>query len=274
MKSFRHRRALNLTTCLLATIGTWWFVTTQFRSPRQASYASGYLLGAVVIVLTSLHWRKRLTVIPLGYVSIWTQFHIYLGLYGLPIYFLHSGLHWPDGRLEQLLAFLFLSTSGSGVVGLYITRSYPGRLTRTGEQFIFEQIPESRLALAQKSRNLVVQSAAQCGTSTLADYYADHLSAYFSHPRRLFQRIIPRPQSRRLALRGLAGLERSLTAEERETSRELFHLLRKKDELEYQYALQLILKTWLFAHLALTYGTIIVGTLHGVVVIAFRGGHG
>jgi len=49
-------------------------------------------------------------------------------------------------------------------------------------------------------------------------------------------------------------------------------LVRQKDGLDYHYALQLVLKGWLFTHIPLTYSLLLLTLVHVVLVFAFSGG--
>ena len=48
--------------------------------------------------------------------------------------------------------------------------------------------------------------------------------------------------------------------------------MKKKNELDYQYALQGVLKGWLFIHIPLTYGMLLLAITHLVLAYAFSGG--
>ena len=67
-------------------------------------------------------------------------------------------------------------------------------------------------------------------------------------------------------------MERYLNDKEREFSAELRDLVEQKDELDYHYALQTTLKSWLFVHVPLTYGMVLLALVHLVLAYAFGGG--
>ena len=48
--------------------------------------------------------------------------------------------------------------------------------------------------------------------------------------------------------------------------------MRRKDDLDFHEARQRLLKTWLFVHIGLTYGLVVLALLHGLLALAFRGG--
>jgi peptidoglycan biosynthesis protein MviN/MurJ (putative lipid II flippase) len=53
--------------------------------------------------------------------------------------------------------------------------------------------------------------------------------------------------------------------------RQLRELVKQKDNLDFQYAMQATLKCWLFMHVPLTYGLLLFAALHVLVVYAYRG---
>ncbi len=66
-------------------------------------------------------------------------------------------------------------------------------------------------------------------------------------------------------------MDRYLNDDERKFASQLRDLAKKKDELDYQYALQATLKGWLFVHVPLTYGTVFLMVMHAILAYAFRG---
>ena len=68
------------------------------------------------------------------------------------------------------------------------------------------------------------------------------------------------------------NLQRYLNSRENEYADRLRHLVNKKDDLDFYYALSLALKAWLLVHVPLTYSLLILVVLHLVVVYAFGGG--
>ena len=65
---------------------------------------------------------------------------------------------------------------------------------------------------------------------------------------------------------------RYLNAEGREILDEIEWRVVAKNNLDRQFALQWLLKGWLFVHIPLTYSLILVAVVHAVLVYAFGGG--
>jgi hypothetical protein len=70
----------------------------------------------------------------------------------------------------------------------------------------------------------------------------------------------------------LTAIRRYLSDHEQAACERLFALLRRKDDLDFHEARQRLLKSWLFVHIGLTYGLVVLALLHGLLALAFRGG--
>src|SRR5690606_16354392 len=101
----------------------------------------------------------------------------------LGIFVLHAGTFWPRGILDTALAAVYLSTVGSGILGLYFTRTIPPQLARAGEEFIYERVPAHRRGVARQASEAILQSVASSGATTLAAFYHRRLFDYFERTR-------------------------------------------------------------------------------------------
>lgn len=227
-----------------------------------------------IIALTALAFRKRIPAAPLGRVATWVQVHLYLGLGSAVMALLHVGYKWPTGWLEGSLYLAYWGTFLSGVVGLYLTRTIPKQLARTGEQVVYERIPRLRRLIADESQRSVVNAVAESGALTLATFYQAQLFPYLEAPRSWWYGLKPTSKLRRNLLGELTSLNRYFSAAERSAAETLFALVRKKDDLDFHAAKQGVLKGWLFGHLCLTAALVLLSLAHLVTVLAFRGGPG
>ncbi len=237
----------------------------------RSTFFSGYLLSAAVLFLAGFNVVKRLSFLSfLGTASIWLQLHIYVALVSGVIFGVHVGWTIPNGQLESLLAFQFLTTFASGIYGLVISRLLPRRLAALRTQTIFEQIPARRGNLAAKAQAAIDQIPDQ--NDTLKRFYVNHVAAFLVLPRSLRFFVLPSARESRQLIDDLISMDRYLAADDRESARKLVQIIREKDDLDYHWAIQSRLKYWLFGHIALTYSLLICGALHGVLAHAFGGG--
>ncbi|MEN0109252.1 MAG: hypothetical protein AAF805_00870 [Planctomycetota bacterium] len=229
------------------------------------------MYGAVV-VLAAYQARKKLAGLPLGSSRAWLRAHLVVAIASGVLLWLHVGGRWPDGWVESSLAAVYLLTFASGVLGLYLTRTIPRQLARTGEQFVFERIPTLRRRVGADARATVLEAVHATGSTTLADFYADRLHGFFLRPRATRYTLRPTAAARKRLFNELSGIQRFLTDDERTAAERLFKLVRRKDDLDFHAARQGVLKAWLFVHLALTWSLLVLATSHGVLALAFRGG--
>lgn len=281
-KQFVSRRWRSL---LLLVIGSamvgwwiWWLESTLART----SYATGYAMFGVILFLAGYNVRKRLPGLPLGSSATWMQLHLYLGFGSVALFAWHTGFPlskswpgtWPNGWLESTLAATYLATFGSGIWGLYLTRTIPRQLARTADQVIYERIPQLRHSLNTHCRTEVMTAVAQTGSMTLADFYTNRIDSYLASPRSLLYALRPNSGLRRALMRELNDLKRFLSDPEQLASEKIFATVRKKDDLDFHEARQGLLKRWLFVHITLTWLLISFATLHGIIALSMQGGAG
>ncbi|MEO0529123.1 MAG: hypothetical protein AAF266_00965 [Planctomycetota bacterium] len=241
-------------------------------SLARTAYATGYALYAAVVFLAAYQVRKKLPGLPLGSSKTWLQAHLVVAVVSGGLFWLHLGGRWPDGWVEGTLASMYLGTFGSGVLGVYLTRTIPKQLARTGEQFVYERIPRLRATVQQEARVVVLDAVHATGATTLADFYIARLHGFFQRPRALRYPLRPTMASRKRLFNELGAVDRFLTGAERTASERLFALIRRKDDLDFHAARQGLLKAWLFVHIGLTWSLLLLGLGHGVLALAFRGG--
>jgi hypothetical protein len=230
-----------------------------------SSFTTGYLLIAAVLFLALYNLRKKLPFLPLGKSATWLQLHIYVGVASIGVFLLHVGLRMPSGVLEVTLYTIYSLTVLSGIVGLYLTRTIPAQLARVGEEVLYEQIPALHRNVQQQAGEVVVQSVAASGATTLGDFYVSRLYDFFSRRRNLAYFLRPTTTLRRSLMGEMQNLRRYLCEPEVAACERLFALVRRKDDLDFHAARQGLLKTWLFIHIGLTYSLVALAMLHGRV---------
>lgn len=280
MISFAVRRWTNLAVCaVLSGLGIL-FYSLSSPSLRHSSFfmVSGWVLFGLLIVLALYTVRKKLPFLPLFSSSQWLQFHVYAGLLSVVLFCLHIDFRVPSGGLEIALTILYLIVVGSGLVGLALSRTIPGRLTTHGEQVLFERIPTLRRQLRDAVEEVLRRAMTEANSVIIAEFYARQLVVFFSGPRHFWRHLVESNRPRYRLLNELVVLDRYVNTEERKLMEEIAGLIRAKDDLDYQYAHQAVLKYWLFVHIPVTSSLMLVGFVHGLVMMiyyyAFRGGTG
>jgi hypothetical protein len=272
MNKLAARRTRNLVILIAVTLVLVIVISLNSAALRNPARLSGWLLLGLIVFLAAYNVRKKLPFIPLGSSSTWLQFHIYVGLLTAAIFGAHIQWRIPDGAFEIILAILYCLVFGSGVVGLFLSRSFARRLTTRGDEVMFERIPVHRRRLQNEAETLVLDFLAESKSSAVAQFYADRLEPFFAKTRHFWQHLAQSRRPRVALLSEISSYERFLNESERETMRQLAGHVERKDDLDYQFALQATLKYWLFGHIPLTYALLVFAAFHSLLVLAYSGG--
>jgi hypothetical protein len=235
----------------------------------DARFLSGYMLLALVVFLALYGLRRRVPFLPLGSSARWLQAHILTGGLGVVVFAVHVDWTVPQGVFEIALAIAFLVVAGSGVIGLFLSRYLPARLSSRGEDLLFDRIPVIRREILERAEALVMEATTKAQTSTIADYYSDRLRAFFDRPCNFWSHIVESGRPRRRILAEMTDLDRYLDREERRVLGEIRGLVVAKDDTDYQHALQSVLRYWTFAHVPMTNALLLLLLVHVVAVHAF-----
>jgi hypothetical protein len=269
MRRLRARRTFATTLLIIVATAYLWLDYALKTSFQPAAQISGSLLFGLLLCLTFFNARKKLPFLPLLKAATWMQIHIYVGYFAMILCVIHTGFRLPSGGLEITLATLFGLVSLSGVVGLMLSRALPARLTVHGENLTFERIPGMRTELRREVEDMVVDSVATTGSSTIADFYERHLAAFFSRPMHRGAHVFGSSKPLHQMMERIDGLARYLDADEQSIMNTIADRVRAKDNLDFQWYGQGLLKTWLFVHIPLTFGLLVFATMHGVLAWKF-----
>lgn len=237
----------------------------------EPAFVTGWVLFAGMLLLTLLNVRKKLPFLPVLPVRFWLQFHIYIGWLTVGVFLIHIDFSTPNGALELTLAVLFLVVALSGIFGIFISGSFAKRLTRRGEELIYERIPMFRHQLREAADDLAAFSVEKTGSTTIAEFYMDTLQVWFRGPRDYIEHLFELNGRIFQLERAFDDVGRYLNDDEKEQLGELRALVRKKYDLDYSDALQRTLKYWLFVHIPATYALLVFAVVHVVLVHAFTG---
>ncbi|MEL6962447.1 MAG: hypothetical protein AAFO01_06795 [Pseudomonadota bacterium] len=241
-------------------------------SLRDAAFLNGWTLFAGMVLLAIFNLRKKLNILPLMRMSSWLQLHIYTGLICLLLFLLHTSFSLPNGPFEIVLWILYMTMTISGMIGVALSRLLPHRISARGERVIFERIPVMRAQIARDIEKLAMTSVQETRASTIADFYVAELAPYLQRPKHLVLHLIGGNRPERRLHVAIRELERYLDERGRQILGEIDQLVSAKADLDYQYAMQSTLKSWLFFHLPLNYGLMLFTLVHIVLVYAFATG--
>jgi len=232
---------------------------------------SGWILLSLIVFLLLYNVRKKLTMLPLGRVAFWMQCHAYLGMVSGVIFLQHINFRVPSGYFECLLALAFIATAATGIIGLILSRIIPKFLTRRGEEVIFERIPLHTATLRVQAQALIIDCAETTKSEVLFEYYQQHLATYFFGPQNILYHLSGSTTPWHHMLIKHQTFCRFLSDKEQEYADQLQTLMKQKDDLDFHYALQGMLKAWPFLHFPLSHVLFIFSLLHIVLGYAFIG---
>ncbi len=274
MMTFARRRLRNLT---LALIGGLLILISDWIARgalMQTAYVSGWAMLALMLLLAAYNLRKKLSVIGLFSSSAWLQVHVYAGVVSVVVFVVHIGYVMPNGGLEILLGVLYVGVAASGLVGLVLTRALPPRINSRGENVIFERIGAIRRQLRERAEILALESVNAGNVTAISQLYQERLLRFFAGPQNLCSHLGQSTRRRQALLDEIDAVRRYIKESDRESLTQIAELVCLKDDLDYRHACQCALKGWLFVHIPLTYGLLMVMAVHIVVVYAFSGGAG
>lgn len=254
---------------VLLFLATWAWTIQIDRSLGMSTYASGWVLFGVLAFLVLFSARKRLPFLPLAPASFWFQLHAIGGFLALFLFWLHTGGIGTKGLYGQILMVLFYVTSLSGVLGLFIEKVYPRQLTCTGSEVIYERIPAELAEIRAEVESLILKCTEECGSSTLAEHYLETLKWYFQRPRFFFNNIVGSHLSQYWVRQQCMILERFMNPKERVYLDKVYDLAVKKRKIDFHYALQTLLKTWLLVHIPLAGAVVAMVIWHLILILVF-----
>ena len=236
------------------------------RSLGKPSTITGYCLFAVILALAALKARKRLLVLPLGTVRDWMLGHVVLGTLCIALYFQHTGTIWPNGHYERAIAASFYAVTFSGIAGYFLQRILPNRLAHLEGEIIYERIPAEIDALKTQVEDLILKAVRELGSDTLGRYYSESLEWFFWRPRFLLGHIVGSGRSASWIRGRITALRRYLNEGERAYLGRIEDLALQKSRLDAHYALQSVLKFWLFVHVPASALLVLLALWHLLIV--------
>lgn len=268
-----RKRHLRNTTLLLITVALLaWGVRYNEICLENVSFATGWMLFVCVAILLAFNWRKKLSLLGLGKASSWLQFHIYLGWFSSAIFLLHIDFRIPNGVLETFLAGTYVIVFFSGILGLFLSRVIPARLSQRGEPIIYEEIPNAIHQTRLEAEALVFNAVTETNSTTIADYYNRELVSFFNRPRNFFRHIITASRFMHHLNKSMTVMHPYLSESERTYFDNLKILVYKKNNLDAHFSGGSLLKHWIFFHIGLSYSLLIFAIAHALTVHAFVGG--
>ncbi len=246
-----------------------WLYDSALLDPR---FFDGWVLAVGMAMQILFQLRRNFPKLPWGKTASWMQAHIYLGYFLAVIFALHTEFSLPDNFLEWAMWSLFVFVCVSGMIGTYLSWTVPVKLAQSPQQIIFERIPSFRSQLAMDVSALAANSLNTTGSRSISDLYVKKLHNFFRRPQNLFAHLRSSRRPLKRICRDIENLERYVDQSGKEMLHVMKNLVVAKDNLDFQYAHQGILKVWLFVHIPTAYSLILLSILHIAIIYAYSSG--
>ncbi len=250
-----------------------YFFSYQSRTVAYGGSVEGLLYGVagtgLIAVLMYLGIRRRSYSSSMGTLQGWVSAHVYLGLLTLLVIPMHAGFRF--GLDVHTLAFVLLVVVVfSGVVGLFLYRNIPGRLTRyeAGQQA--DKIDPEMARLLSDMRALVKNKS-----DVLVQIYKEEVATSQNRAPKGWSLLLKGQGSDLLAVRSadLAKKVSAIPPEDQATFQIISQLLLKKTQLEvnllHQMRLRNALQAWLYVHVPVSIAMVFAVGVHLIAVFLY-----
>jgi hypothetical protein len=226
--------------CLLAyAVGAY----LQPWSPKRGLGLAFGFLAAFLFVFEMLYPARRPRARPLFTAKNWIQAHIYLGVIAMLAVIIHAG-GLPHGFFGWWLMLLSLWTTATGLLGVALQKSIPAMLAEgLRVEALYERIPELVQKVAADADVLMADTS-----DVLERFYRADVEQALSKLRPSWAFLLDVRGGRDRALEPFRRMTQFVPAEDKDKLEELTSLFTEKLELDAQYSLQRILRSWLWIH--------------------------
>jgi len=251
---------------LIVFAGLWYQSDRDAAELDEPVVWTGYTLFGLLIFLFLFQSRKRLSMVPFGRSAVWLGLHATGGVLALAVFWLHTGGLWPSGAYEQALATLFYLVSLSGLVGYAMLFFYPKRLVQRDIEVIYERIPGIVGDLRAAAEDTVLACTEATGSDTLSRYYLETFHWFFQRPRFVWSHVADADLGDHWIRQQTTIVGRYLDSAERPYLDKLKEIAFLKNKVDFHYAVQSLMKGWLFVHVPVAAAVVIMAIWHLVVV--------
>jgi len=144
-------------------------------------------------------------------------------------------------------------------------------MTTRGPEEIYERIPRAQHHIRVESERLVLKCMEETQSTAIPEFYQEHLLRFFARPRNMFWHLVLSRRPRQQIYLLIEAQRRFLTQSEGVVMDELENHVNVKDNLDFQFAHQTVLKYWLFLHIPGSYALLVFACFHAILVHAASG---
>lgn len=280
--SMRGASGQTITAILIVAIsgGLFWLVeiyTTALRDPR---YLDGWLLAGGMSLQLFFHVATKTGRLAPKSIMRWRTFHIFVGYLLVAAFLSHSNFSLPNSIFDWALWTGFVLVTLSGLFGTYLAWSLKTK-SRVDERIGYDRIPIRVAELAQEVKAVVAMpdpSADAIALPTapydawITDLYTNHLQDFFEGPRNFSSHLVASQRPLKRLIDELNHLAPYVDAQGQEKLSRIWNLVAEKDSLDFARVHFGLTRAWLFVHVPVTYGLLVLSVLHVLVVYSYASG--
>jgi hypothetical protein len=281
-RSARHLTSQIVQALLIAAIscGLFWLVWIYASGLRDPRYLDGWVLAGGMGLQLYFHIVIKTGSLSPKSAMRWRKTHIFVGYLLIAAFVSHSDFSLPETGFEWALWAGFVTATLSGIVGTYLAWSLHAN-RGIDERVGYDRIP-ARLAELARDVHAIVADTDPAGEQLalpglphdawIMDLYANHLRDFFEGPRNFTAHLIGSQRPLRRLTDEIDNLSPYVDQQSREKLAAIKNLVVEKDRLDFARVYLGLTKGWLFVHVPVTYGLIVLTVLHVLVVYAFSSG--
>lgn len=259
--------------------GLFWLVWIYGNGLRDPRYLDGWVLAGGMGVQLYFHIAIKTASLSPKSAMRWRKIHIFLGYLLIAAFISHSDFSLPDTGFEWALWAGFVMVTLSGIFGAYLAWSLKAK-GRIDEGVSYDRIPTLRTELA---RDVAAVAETDLASTQIAlpglphdawiiDLYTNYLRDFFQGPRNFTAHLIGSQRPLKRLTDEIEDLSRYVDLQSKEKLAAIKNLVVEKDRLDFARVYLGLTRGWLFVHVPVTYGLIVLTVLHVLVVYAFSSG--
>jgi hypothetical protein len=254
-----------------------WIYSNGLRDPR---YLDGWLLASGMAIQVYFHVALKTSRLSPKAATSWRQIHIYVGYLLAALFVSHSDFSLPDTGLEWALWTGFVLITLSGIFGTYLSWSVKTKRL-IDERTSYDRIPARRAEIAREAHAIAATADKDAAAIALPglpfnewilDLYTSHLHGFFKGSQNYVSHFIGSQRAVKRLTDEIENLERYVDKQGADKLMAIKDLVLEKDRLDFAHVHLGLMKTWLFIHVPVTYGMVVLIVLHVIVVYAFSSG--
>ncbi len=242
----KHPRTLQITAAVSAGMLLVWLIGTWLWafSPKRGLGLLFGIVASLAFVFEMVYPVGRARPGPLRTAKVWLQAHVYLGAVAFLAVLAHSGFSWPHGGMGLWLLGLSFWTTATGLLGVWLQKWIPSAMAQGLKvEALCERIPSLVDGLRAEADALVDGSS-----ETLQSFYAREIRPLLERPNPSWSYVLDVRSGRDRLLTPCGRIRDFVSVEERDRLSDLVSILIEKLELDAQYRLQWLLRSWLLLH--------------------------